>query len=97
MVSLDDQMPQQSALGLDMPPHAFKGQRMAPCEEGYATAIELRDGKKSCWVKMEISAAKCKEKGYEWKGGCYWPVIPLPREPSSPAPRVPPSRASHEQ
>lgn len=98
VASFDINMTRQSAVGLDMPFRAFKGQRFAPCEEGLETEIELRDGKRSCWVEVKMSAAKCKEKGYEWKGACYWPSIPSPRAPSSTlSPSVPPMPATRGQ
>ncbi|KFE67351.1 hypothetical protein [Hyalangium minutum] len=86
---------QRPAVGLDLPPRPFKGQRKAPCEDGTEFEIELKDGTRACWVQIVYSRAACKTRGYEWQGRCYLPSIPTPKEPSStlPVPPVPAQRA----
>jgi len=73
-------------LGLDMPKRPFTGQRLAPCDRDIEVEIELIPGKKdtrSCWVKLDVHAERCKTKGYEYKGGCYLPSYPPPKLPQS--------------
>lgn len=83
----------RSTISLALPPRPFPGQRLAPCGRG-TTEIELRNGAHSCWFKVDMSQADCKEGGYEWKGGCYLPHVPAPRAPSSTQPlRTPPTPA----
>jgi hypothetical protein len=81
-----------NALGLDMPPRPFKGQRKAPCEEGAEVEIQLKDGTRACWVGIKYSPKICKTRGYEYKGECYLPSMPTPRAPSSTLP-LPPAPA----
>jgi hypothetical protein len=90
--SLDSGMTRQWVVALDMPPRPFKGQRLAPCHE-LTREIELHDGSRACWFKIEAMPKDCKTRGYEWKGGCYLPDVAAPREPSTVLPRIPPSPA----
>jgi hypothetical protein len=72
-------------LGLDMPKRPFTGQLLPPCQ-GLEVEIELTPGKKdtrSCWIKVDANAEKCKAKGYEYRGGCYLPTYPSPKLPQS--------------
>jgi hypothetical protein len=94
--SLDKNVKLRSVVGLDMPPRPFKGQHLAPCGK-LAREIQMRDGSRACWIKIDATAEVCKTEGYEWKGGCYLPSIPSQREPSSVLPRIPPSPAERAQ
>jgi hypothetical protein len=72
-------------LGLDMPGRPFTGQLVPPCQ-GLEVEIELTPGRKdtrSCWIKVDATAEKCKTKGYEYRGGCYLPTYPSPKLPQS--------------
>ncbi|MDY7233185.1 serine/threonine protein kinase [Hyalangium rubrum] len=62
--------PSPKGIRLEIPPKPFKGQRKAPCPKG---DVEIRGG---CWTKLETQAPDCQEYAYEWKGGCYLPIIP---------------------
>ncbi len=72
-------------LGLEMPKRPFTGQLLPPCQ-GLEVEIELTPGRKdtrSCWIEVKATAEKCKQKGYEYKGGCYLPTYPSPKVPQS--------------
>jgi hypothetical protein len=92
MESLDMNLKLRLVVGLDMPPRPFKGQHSAPCRRP-AREIQMRDGSRACWIKIDATAEECKTDGYEWKGGCYLPSIPSQREPSTVLPHIPPSPA----
>jgi serine/threonine protein kinase len=67
--------------GLEMPKRPFPGQMLPPCK-GVNVVIELTPGRsdtRSCWVEVKAPPEKCKENGYEYKGGCYLPS-PLPQK-----------------
>lgn len=74
------------AVSLNMPKSAFRGQKVAPCESGFEVEIVLQDGSRACWIQVVSTGAKCKSRGYEWKGNCYLPSYPPQREPSSTMP-----------
>jgi serine/threonine protein kinase len=72
-------------LGLDMPKRPLPGQVLPPCR-GVDVEIELTPGRKdtrSCWIEVKATAEKCKENGYEHRGGCYVPRYLPPRLPQS--------------
>ncbi|EAU69177.1 serine/threonine protein kinase [Stigmatella aurantiaca] len=71
--------PAQRGLGLDMPKTPFPGQQRPPCTASYEA--EIRGG---CWTQL-AQMAPCKD-SYEWKGRCYIPSTPAPREPTSDKP-----------
>lgn len=76
-------------LGLDMPRKPFPGQKLPPCIANFEVEIELAQGQKatrSCWFKVDVSAASCKAHGYEYRGGCYAPSYPPPKVPQSERP-----------
>ncbi|MFL5346881.1 MAG: serine/threonine protein kinase [Hyalangium sp.] len=76
-------------LGLDMPKKPLPDQQLPPCQEGFEVEIELTAGQKdtrSCWIKVDARADKCKTKGYEYKGGCYLPMYPPVKLPQSAQP-----------
>jgi hypothetical protein len=78
-----------TGLRLDMPKKPLPGQQLPPCYEGFEVEIELTEGNKdtrSCWLKVDAQAGKCKVKGYEYKGGCYVPVYPPFQIPQSAKP-----------
>jgi serine/threonine-protein kinase len=78
--------PEQSQeIRLDMPKGPFPGQVLPPCK-GIEVEIELTPGRKdtrSCWIKADTTPEKCRENGYEYRGGCYRPSYPPPRVPQS--------------
>ncbi|WP_224364207.1 hypothetical protein [Hyalangium versicolor] len=95
--STDQDMTSKSVVAFDMPSRPFPGQHLAPCR-GLGREIELRNGQRACWIKIDATAEECKTGGYEWKGGCYLPSIPSQRTPSSTQPqRASPAPAMHEQ
>jgi len=63
-----------------LPDNLFKGQRKSPCPRGY---LEARGG---CWAKLEDQPPNCPQYAYEWKGGCYVPLL----APGAPATSNPP-------
>jgi serine/threonine protein kinase len=75
-----------TGLALNMPKRPFAGQRLPPCVRGFEVEIELAEGvqeTRSCWFKLDVRADACKLKGYEYKGGCYVPSYPPPKQPQS--------------
>ncbi|MDC0709544.1 serine/threonine-protein kinase [Stigmatella sp. ncwal1] len=71
--------PPRRGLGLDIPKTPFPGQQRPPCTASYE--VEIRGG---CWTQL-AQMAPCKD-SYEWKGRCYIPSAPAPREPTSDKP-----------
>jgi len=79
------QTDQSQRIGLEMPKEPFPGQVRPPCK-GVEVELELTPGKRetrSCWLEVRATAERCKENGYEHKGGCYRPSYPPPRLPQS--------------
>jgi hypothetical protein len=71
-----------STLGLDMPRRPFPGQ-LKPDGHGQCprkAQVAINGG---CWIRLGDVRPPCAEEGYEWKGGCYYPVFDLPRQPTS--------------
>jgi predicted Ser/Thr protein kinase len=71
---------------LEMPKRPFPGQQLPPCIPEVEVEIELTPGKKdtrSCWLKIEATAEGCRKKGYEYRGGCYWPSNSSTKLPQS--------------
>jgi len=72
-------------VSLPMPEQPLPGQNRAPCKR--MGEVEIRGG---CWHRVPDAKPPCKEEGkedaYAWKGACYWPSLPLGREPTSSPP-----------
>ena len=58
----------------EVPPEPFKNQLRPPCASGL---VEIKRG---CWAKLEARPPDCPMGAYEWRGGCYMPLI-LPGPP----------------
>jgi hypothetical protein len=83
-------------LALDMPKKPFPDQYRVDGEGkcDAETEVAINGG---CWVSVKWAPEVCKRRGYEWKGGCYLPSMPSARDPSSNAPRIPPTPAQRAQ
>lgn len=55
----------------DVPPQPFGNQLRPPCARGL---VEIQKG---CWAQLEERAPNCPRNAYEWKGGCYMPILSL--------------------
>lgn len=55
----------------EVPPEPSKNQLRPPCARGL---VEIQRG---CWTKLEERAPDCPQNSYEWKGGCYMPILSL--------------------
>ncbi|WP_093524801.1 serine/threonine-protein kinase [Stigmatella erecta] len=64
-------------VGLDIPKQPFPGQHQPPCEK---PQIALNGG---CWIRVSGVDAPCGANYYEWKKGCYVPMLPPPRPQTS--------------
>ncbi|ADO74949.1 Protein kinase [Stigmatella aurantiaca DW4/3-1] len=75
----------RAGLGLDMPKRPFPGQLRpdgsGKCELRGQTAING-----GCWLRVAEVEPPCEKAGYEWKGGCYYPVYDMPKIPTSSPP-----------
>jgi len=65
---------------LEVPSKPLDGQLRPPCKRGH---VAIQGG---CWVKLDARAPDCPERGYEWNGGCYMPILGAPA-PATAAPR----------
>ncbi|SEL04768.1 Serine/threonine protein kinase [Stigmatella aurantiaca] len=64
-------------VGVDIPRQPFPGQHQPPCEK---PQIALNGG---CWIRVSGVDAPCGANYYEWKKGCYVPMLPPPRPQTS--------------
>nr|WP_245768791.1 serine/threonine-protein kinase [Stigmatella aurantiaca] len=74
-----------SGLKLDMPKRPFPGQ-LRPDSGGRCggkAQISINGG---CWIQVANLEPPCEKTGYEWKGGCYYPIYDVTREPTSGTP-----------
>jgi serine/threonine protein kinase len=71
-VAIDTPVMYRSVSGGEFPKPPLPGQRRPPCPG----AIEIQGG---CWMKNDASPPDCPEIAYEWRGGCYVPVLSKPR------------------
>jgi hypothetical protein len=80
--SLDDNT---QGVAAPMPEEPLPGQNRPPCKR--IGEVEIRGG---CWHELARAKPPCKAPGkedaFEWKGACYWPSLPLGREPTSSPP-----------
>ncbi|MDC0711774.1 serine/threonine-protein kinase [Stigmatella sp. ncwal1] len=67
-------------VSLDMPKQPFPGQHQPPCEK---PQIAVNGG---CWIRVSDVGAPCGANYYEWKKGCYMPMLPPPRPQTSSPP-----------
>ncbi|MDC0713003.1 serine/threonine-protein kinase [Stigmatella sp. ncwal1] len=74
-----------SAVGLDMPRKPFRGQ-IRPDGNGSCPRKAQLAVNGGCWVALRDVQPPCGGEGYEWKGGCYYPVYDMPRQPTSELP-----------
>ncbi|MDC0707537.1 serine/threonine-protein kinase [Stigmatella sp. ncwal1] len=72
--------PMQHQFGRDLPKKPFPGQRRPPCKP---PAIEVNGG---CWGLSGNTSPPCGDQSVEWKKACYWPLLELPRPPTSETP-----------
>jgi hypothetical protein len=72
-------LPAWASLALDMPPGPFRGQ-VRPNANGKCERRADRVINGGCWVRLGDLAPPCEKDAYEWKGGCYLPTWPAPRE-----------------
>ncbi|WP_245767387.1 serine/threonine protein kinase [Stigmatella erecta] len=71
-----------SGLKLDMPKRPFPGQ-LRPDSGGKCSSkgqVPINGG---CWFQVANVEPPCEKAGYEWKGGCYYPIYDAPRAPTS--------------
>jgi hypothetical protein len=75
----------RQGIAVPMSEQPFPGQNRPPCKG--IGEVELRGG---CWHRLADAKPPCREPGkreaFEWKGACYWPSLPLGREPTSSPP-----------
>ncbi len=57
------------AVSLKVPDGPLRGQKRPPCEDGQ---VEINKG---CWGRTADAQPPCGGHWYEWKEGCYWPII----------------------
>ncbi len=82
-------------ISVDLPPKPFPGQRR-PDANGRCTRKPQVPINGGCWIKLPVELKDCSEDGYVYQGGCYMPVIPPPRAPtSSPATRADDAGTAH--
>ncbi len=76
--------PAEGVIAVDSPPKPLPGQ-LKPDANGHC-----RKGQSAinggCWLEAKVSLDDCPGNGFAYKGGCYVPVFPSSREPTS-APR----------
>ncbi|ADO68473.1 Serine/threonine protein kinase [Stigmatella aurantiaca DW4/3-1] len=76
-VSAVPYLPAQGGFYLDLPKKPFPGQHRPPCAK---PQIEINGG---CWARFSDATPPCGSGAYEWKKGCYWPIIGPPRPSTS--------------
>jgi hypothetical protein len=83
--------PADRGIAQEVPPKPQPGQlkpdAKGQCHKGY---VAINGG---CWLKADVSLEECKAIGFEYRGGCYAPIFPPMREPTSaPMKRAGPER-----
>ncbi|WP_370644048.1 serine/threonine-protein kinase [Myxococcus sp. RHSTA-1-4] len=72
-----------ATISVDLPPRPFPGQRR-PDASGRCPSKKHFPINGGCWIKAEGDLKNCEAEGYYiYKGGCYVPVIPPARPPTS--------------
>jgi hypothetical protein len=79
-MSLDPLESEPVGVCLEMPKQRLPGQRRPPCKK---PEIEINGG---CWARAGGLAPPCDDRSYEWENACYWPLLDLPRSPTSELP-----------
>lgn len=72
-------------LGLDMPRKPFPGQLKSDRNDRCPKQVQVAVNG-GCWIALRDLRPPCGDEGYEWKGGCYYPVFDVPRQPTSDQP-----------
>jgi tRNA A-37 threonylcarbamoyl transferase component Bud32 len=74
-------IPADRGIALEVPPKPQPGQvkpdAKGRCNKGY---VAINGG---CWLKADVALEECKAIGFEYRGGCYAPIFPPTREPTS--------------
>jgi predicted Ser/Thr protein kinase len=63
-------------LAQQLPDEPLDGQRRPPCRSQSFVAING-----GCWSELKELPPNCGEDNYEWKNGCYYPVMERPGRP----------------
>ncbi len=74
--TVDTPVQYRGLYGTEIPKTPLPGQRRPPCPG----ALEIQGG---CWIKHDARPPDCPEIAYEWRGGCYVPVLSKPRQATS--------------
>lgn len=74
--ALKTPMPYRGLYGTEFPKTPLPGQRRPPCPG----ALEIQGG---CWMRHDARPPECPDIAYEWGGGCYVPVLSMPRPVTS--------------
>ncbi|MFL5344857.1 MAG: serine/threonine protein kinase [Hyalangium sp.] len=69
-------MSDRGQYGSELPQTPLPGQQRPPCPG----ELEIQGG---CWMKQDARPPDCPDIAYEWRGGCYVPVLSKPRGPTS--------------
>jgi hypothetical protein len=64
------------AIALQMPDEPIEGQVRPPCRG--PRSIVINGG---CWRELKDQPPNCDDDAYEWKNGCYYPVLERPGRP----------------
>jgi eukaryotic-like serine/threonine-protein kinase len=64
--------------GDPLPEKPLPGQKKPPCNAN--GEVEIRGG---CWTRIGEARPPCMAYAYEWKGGCYQPVLSSQRQPAA--------------
>ncbi|MDY7229324.1 serine/threonine-protein kinase [Hyalangium rubrum] len=72
----------RAGLWLDMPRRPFPGQ-LRPNGDGQCPRQAQVPVNGGCWIELARVKPPCGDEGYEWAGGCYYPVFDSARQPTS--------------
>jgi hypothetical protein len=79
-MSREKLVPVRSGIRVGVPKKPLVGQRLPPCER---PLVEINGG---CWIGPRDKVPPCGVNSYEWKSGCYWPMLEPQRPPTSDPP-----------